>query len=226
MAMTCRPRLRAWVASMCLLAALQGHSTPVEAASLSVSVSDPAGKPVEGAVVFLEATGRQPAPAFAQTTWVMDQIDKRFVPRVLVVPVGASVRFPNSDNIQHHVYSFADALRFELPLYAGTPAEPVRFPQAGVVTLGCNIHDWMRGYIVVVPTALFALTGADGIARIETVPAGPWRVMGWHPDVAGQSPASGPEVKAADADMTAAVTLELKRKLQLRRAPAARADRY
>lgn len=225
--MTDRVRVRAWVVSLFVLAALQGHPTDVCAASLSVSVSDAAGKPVEGAVVFLEPVGGQPAPAVAQATSVMDQIGKRFVPRVLVVPVGALVSFPNSDNIRHHVYSFSDAKRFELPLYAGTPAEPVRFPQAGVVTLGCNIHDWMRGYIVVVPTALFALTGVEGIARIEVMPPGPWRVMGWHPDVAGQSPASGPEVSAAGAAMTAAVTLDLKRKLQLRRAPAARAsDRY
>ncbi len=225
--MTGLPPVRAWVASLCVLAVLQGQSTDVHAASLSVLASDPAGKPVEGAVVFLEATGDQAAPALPQSKLVMDQIDKRFVPRVLVVPVGALVSFPNSDNIRHHVYSFSDALRFELPLYAGTPAAPVRFPQAGVVTLGCNIHDWMRGYIVVVPTALFALTGADGIARIEAVPAGPWRVMGWHPDVADQSPAMGPELTSADAAMTAAVTLELKRKLQIRRAPAARAaDRY
>ncbi len=225
--MTGLPPVRAWVASLCVLAVLQGQSTDVHAASLSVLASDPAGKPVEGAVVFLEATGDQATPALPQSKLVMDQIDKRFVPRVLVVPVGALVSFPNSDNIRHHVYSFSDALRFELPLYAGTPAEPVRFPQAGVVTLGCNIHDWMRGYLVVVPTALFALTGADGIARIEAVPAGPWRVMGWHPDVADQSPAMGPELISADAAMTAAVTLELKRKLQIRRAPAARAaDRY
>lgn len=225
--MTGLPLVRAWVASLCVLAVLQGQSTDVHAASLSVLASDPAGKPVEGAVVFLEATGDQATPALPQSKLVMDQIDKRFVPRVLVVPVGALVSFPNSDNIRHHVYSFSDALRFELPLYAGTPAEPVRFPQAGVVTLGCNIHDWMRGYLVVVPTALFALTGADGIARIEAVPAGPWRVMGWHPDVADQSPAMGPELTSADAAMTAAVTLELKRKLQIRRAPAARAaDRY
>ena len=225
--MTGLPPVRAWVASLCILAVLQGQSTDVHAASLSVLASDPAGKPVEGAVVFLEATGDQATPVLPQSKLVMDQIDKRFVPRVLVVPVGALVSFPNSDNIRHHVYSFSDALRFELPLYAGTPAEPVRFPQAGVVTLGCNIHDWMRGYLVVVPTALFALTGADGIARIEAVPAGPWRVMGWHPDVADQSPAMGPELISADAAMTAAVTLELKRKLQIRRAPAARAaDRY
>ena len=225
--MTARWRVSAWLAPLFVLAVLQGHCADVGAASLSVSVTDPAGKPVEGAVVFLQPESGQPAPAIAQTTLVMDQIDKRFVPRVLVVPVGALVTFPNSDHIRHHVYSFSDALRFELPLYAGTPAEPVRFPQSGVVTLGCNIHDWMRGYIVVVPTVLFALTGADGIAGIEAVPAGPWRVMAWHPDAAAQIPASGPQVAAAGADMTAAVSLELKRKLQLRRAPAARAsDRY
>lgn len=154
------------------------------AGAVTVSVTDEAGKPLRGAVVFLEpSSGAQPLPV-ASAPAVMDQIDKTFVPQVLVVTVGSDVSFPNSDHIRHHVYSFSEARSFELPLYAGTPADPVRFPASGVVVLGCNIHDWMRGYIVVVPQPLFATTGEDGKASIAGVPAGRWRVSGWHPDVA------------------------------------------
>ena len=157
----------------------------------------------------------------------MDQIDKAFVPGVLVVPVGTDVSFPNSDHIRHHVYSFSEARSFELPLYAGTPAEPVRFPVPGVVVLGCNIHDWMRGYIVVVPEPLFAQTSADGMASIANVPAGSWRVWGWHPDLPEHRPVAGGDVDGGAPAGSASVRLALKRKLQLRRAPAGRgADRY
>ncbi len=79
----------------------------------------------------------------------MDQIDKQFLPEVLIVAQGAKVRFPNSDNIRHHVYSFSDAKTFEIKLYSGKSVEPVPFDKPGVVVLGCNIHDQMIGYIYV-----------------------------------------------------------------------------
>ena len=72
---------------------------------------------------------------------------------------------PNRDNIRHHVYSFSPAKRFELPLYAGVPTQPVLFDKAGVVVLGCNIHDWMIGYIYVSDSPWFGKTGADGTVR-------------------------------------------------------------
>jgi plastocyanin len=218
------PRLlRAIVCMGCVLAASRG----VHAGSLRVAVSDEAGKPLESAVVFLDAVGATPVASPDAQTAVMDQIGKQFVPQVLVVPVGAKVTFPNSDNIRHHVYSFSEARNFELPLYAGTPAEPVRFPVAGVVVLGCNIHDWMRGYIVVVSSPFHAVSGADGIANITGVPPGTWRVMAWHRDLAEQRAVTGGEVEGSTAGSSAAVTVPLKRKLQLRRAPAGRGeDRY
>lgn len=216
-----RPAIRA-----CLLSALL-WATGALAGTLTVTVSDEAGNPLRGAVVFVDAVAGTPAPAQPSSTAVMDQVDKAFVPQVLVVPVGADVSFPNSDGIRHHVYSFSEARSFELPLYAGTPAEPVRFPVPGVVVLGCNIHDWMRGYIVVVPQPWHAITGPDGRAVISGLPAGRWRVLGWHPELALQRPVPGEEVDGAADTPSASITLSLKRKLQLRRAPAARgADRY
>ena len=79
----------------------------------------------------------------------MDQRNRAFVPHVLIVPVGSSVTFPNGDSVSHQVYSFSPARKFQLPLYRGSPNPPVVFDRAGVVTLGCNIHDPMRGYIFV-----------------------------------------------------------------------------
>ena len=210
-----------------LLAVLLLPCLTAWAGAVTVSVTDESGKALRGAVVFLEPAPGTPSLPVASAPAVMDQIDKAFVPQVLVVTVGSDVSFPNSDHIRHHVYSFSEARSFELPLYAGTPADPVRFPTPGVVVLGCNIHDWMRGYIVVVPQPLFATTGEDGKASISGIPAGRWRVSGWHPDVAEQRSAAGGEIDGAEPASTADLRLALKRKLQLRRAPAGRTtDRY
>jgi hypothetical protein len=94
---------------------------------------------------------------------------------------GSPVYFPNKDNVRHHVYSFSPAKRFELPLYAGTPADPVVFDRPGIVTVGCNIHDWMIGYIYVADTPYLGGTGADGRARLANLPPGGYVLRVWHP---------------------------------------------
>ena len=94
----------------------------------------------------------------------MDQVDQRFVPHVLVVQTGTEVDFPNSDVVAHHVYSFSHPNHFKLPIYKGRAHPPVQFEESGVVVLGCNIHDHMLAYIVVVDTPSFAKTNDDGVA--------------------------------------------------------------
>ncbi|HNI77100.1 MAG TPA: methylamine utilization protein, partial [Giesbergeria sp.] len=126
-------------AALCALLWLTGAAS---AASLRVQVLDSAGKPLEGAVVSLvsDAARRAVRPLPEQE---IAQENKQFVPAVRVVTVGTLVRFPNRDSVRHHVYSFSPAKKFEIKLYAGTPAAPVRFDQPGVAVLGCNIHDQM-----------------------------------------------------------------------------------
>jgi plastocyanin len=138
-------------------------------------VVDAAGAPLADAVVFLE----DGAPA-APTTATLDQVDKQFVPRLLVIPRGTTVSFPNRDQIHHHVYSFSPAKTFEIPLYKGEQAAPVVFDEVGAVKLGCNIHDWMSGVILVVPNGVFAVTGADGAFTLRDVPDGAVTVVAWH----------------------------------------------
>jgi plastocyanin len=152
---------------------------PATAAELVVRVTGDSGGErtrLDDAVASLHpASGSAPTGGRA----VLDQRDAAFVPGVLPVGVGTRVAFPNSDNTLHHVYSFSPAKRFELPLYSGRQAEPVEFDRAGVVTLGCNIHDWMVAHVVVLDTPYFARTGADGSARIRA-PAGDYRLRVWH----------------------------------------------
>ncbi len=161
------------------LLALALTPSSVRAASLSATVLDLKGKPVEDAVVFLaEVPGKHKAPSKPA---IMDQVGKVFAPHVLAVLAGTKVDFPNKDEIHHHVYSFSKPKRFDLPLYKGKPQAPIVMDEPGVVKLGCNIHDWMQGYIFVAQNPHFALTGKDGKAKLDGVPAGAFKVGVWSP---------------------------------------------
>ena len=151
------------------------------AAQLQVSVKDQHGRPVADAVVLATPDDPKNASRAKPPADSVDQIDKQFVPYVKPVFVGSRVRFPNSDHIRHQVYSFSPAKKFELPLYAGTDAPPILFDKPGVVILGCNIHDWMIGYIYVSETPFFAKTEIHGAASIDDLPPGEYSVRIWHP---------------------------------------------
>ncbi len=160
-------------------------SAPTFPAGVQAEVRDESGAPVADAIVIAvpqnAALLRKPA---GPRTGKVEQIGEEFVPRVSAVLVGSAVSFPNRDPVRHHVYSFSPAKRFELPLYAGTPAEPVVFDKPGVVILGCNIHDWMIGYVYVSESPYFAKTGPDGRAALDRLPAGHYAVRVWHPQLA------------------------------------------
>jgi plastocyanin len=184
------------------------------------TVTDEQGKPLADAVVVaVPADGNLRLPAKAREDLV-DQVDKQFVPNVMAVLVGTSVSFPNHDNVRHQVYSFSPAKRFELPLYAGVPAQPVLFDKPGVVVLGCNIHDWMVGYIYVSESPYFAKTGADGKATLAELPPRAYVVRIWHPQGAA---AEDTTRKTLDASRTRVVevgwALKLKSEARVRRAP-------
>jgi plastocyanin len=153
---------------------------PCHCASLQAQVSDSAGKPLADAVVYAMAGAAQDARP-SRTPTAVEQIDREFVPYVTVVQTGTTLTFPNRDPILHHVYSFSPAKPFEIKLYTGkSPREEV-FDKPGVVALGCNIHDWMIGYVLVVSTPHFAKTDASGIARLRDLPAGAYDLHAWHP---------------------------------------------
>ena len=150
----------------------------VQAAAVTVQTLDPAGKPLAGAVEAVEV-GRVAKVAAPGTRAEISQRQRAFDPGLLVVQTGTSVDFPNLDTVRHHVYSFSPARTFELKLYNGRPSTPVVFDRAGVVVLGCNIHDQMVGTVVVVDTPLFGRTDAAGRVVLE-VPAGEHRLLTWH----------------------------------------------
>lgn len=203
----------------CALALASARLLP--AAAVDVTVLDAKGAGVPDAVVSLLRTDAPNAPAAPGRVEIAQQ-DQEFLPYVTVVPVGTEVEFPNRDDIQHHIYSLSRAKRFEKPLYAPGAHETVVFDQPGVVTLGCNIHDWMVAYVVVVPTPHHAKTDAAGAARVE-VPPGRYRLEVWHPRLA--APESR-EVEAGPAGASLRFDVKLRPDRRIRRTPEGKAAGY
>ena len=156
--------------------------TASSAPALNGTVLDDKSKPVKDAVVFMTAVGSDSPPAPRTRVVVMDQQDREFVPYVLPIEVGTAVNFPNKDDIKHHVYSFSEPKKFELPLYGGGQVPPpITFDKPGVVVLGCNIHDWMLAYVLALQTPYFATTDSRGTWRVNGLPVGNYEARVWHP---------------------------------------------
>lgn len=161
--------------------ALAGAASPLAAASLSVRVVDASGKPVRDAVVMLHPASSAARPAHLGGRFVISQQNMQFHPFLTIIPVGSDVSFPNYDNTKHHVYSFSPAKKFELKLFARDQSRTVHFDKAGVVALGCNIHDQMSAFIVVTDSAWTARTNAQGMVTFADAPNAPGRLTVWHP---------------------------------------------
>lgn len=174
---------------------------PLHSATIDVRVAAAGGKGLSNAVVFAIPPTTVPV---GRKVAVMDQIDRTFVPHVLPIQTGTWVEFPNSDNIRHQVYSVSPVRRFQLPLYIGKPAYPLQFPKPGVVPIGCNIHEQMSAYIVVVDTPYFATTD-DGRAALRDLPAGEYTLRVWYPGMRSE-PEPQKVMLGADAATTVSFT--------------------
>jgi len=187
------------------------HTPGASAATLTVAVKLPDGQPLADAVITVQSKGKH-LPAAVPIHAVMDQMHRMFVPEVLVVPAGSSVSFPNSDSVSHQIYSFSAAKRFQLPLYRGKPYPPEVFDRTGVVILGCNIHDWMIGYIDVTDAPFYGTTDTQGNWMAE-VPPGDYEITVWHPRMREQTPTLVREL-SVDAHDRATLTLQLTKSLR------------
>lgn len=160
-----------------LLLAAQAH-----AADLSLVLKTPKGQPVKDAVITVyPASGTGGGPIRFDWPYRLAQQNLMFDPFVLIVPVGASVAFPNRDSVRHQVYSFSPTHPFELKLYGKAEIPTVRFEKAGVVAVGCNIHDSMVAFIKVVDTPFAAKSDGSGQASVRGAPQGQATVRIWHP---------------------------------------------
>ena len=156
-------------------------------------------------VVWLEGARRAAEPRGAPRGQ-MKSDQKKFNPRVLVVPRTATVDFPNADPIYHNVFSVSGGNRFDLGLYRSGASRSKEFDQPGLVRVYCNIHPQMVGFVMVVDSDFAAVTGPDGKFRFEGVPAGSWALKAWHEE-AGE--ASEPVTVHARGETVAPVRLDV-----------------
>lgn len=160
-----------------LFAAL--FTAPVSAFDLSLTLLDEDGNPVSMAVVEARLS---PASAQAQAPIaIMDQINRQFVPMVLLIEPGQRVGFPNLDNVRHHVYSFSEIKQFSTPLYADEEVDPVQFDTSGIAVLGCNIHDSMVAYVYVSEWKDAARSDEAGQVALINMAERPQTLHIWHP---------------------------------------------
>jgi plastocyanin len=164
----------------------------VGAADLTVHVVDAHGVVVADAVVTVLPHAGNTLSAAApppSATKIIDQKGEAFIPYVEIFRPGDHVIFHNSDHTRHHVYSFAPARQFEFVLTPGESSNPLRLDQAGVVAVGCNIHDQMITYFFVSDAPWLERTGTDGRASIGPMPPGEFDVHVWHPQLRPGQPA-------------------------------------
>ncbi len=177
-------------------------STPLIAAQISVQVREPGGAAVAGAVVYASVISGT-APKMPKREIDIEQVSKEFVPLVSVIQAGTAVNFPNRDKVRHHVYSFSPAKTFEIKLYSGVPGKPVVFDKPGEVVLGCNIHDNMIAYLLVVDTPHFAKTDKRGAAVLDGLSAGDYEIHVWYPATPATAIPSPQKLKLSATDAPA-----------------------
>ena len=152
------------------------------------------------AVVFLEGTGG--AERAAAVTLDIAINDKEFTPRVVVVPLGSTIRFPNHDPVDHNVFG-SEPTRFDLGQYGRGIAKSWTFMHPGLTRVFCNVHPFMVAFVLVLATPYYAQPAADGTFAIDAVPPGSYTLHVWHerspevtrPVVVAASGASGIEVQ-------------------------------
>jgi len=194
------------------------------AATIDALVTTDGGQPLGDAVIVAAPHAVSLEAVTADAT--LDQIDKQFMPGLLVVQVGTRVHFPNHDHVRHQVYSFSPAKPFELPLYAGSEAPPIVFDRPGPVALGCNIHDWMRGYVYVAESPWFGHTDKSGVVHLN-LPPGEYDLHVWHAQMRDLEDSTRVALKVPDAGSVAHQwQLALKPSFVPRRAPMSDSGGY
>ncbi len=177
------------------------------AASVNITALDANGLPLTGAVVFLESEELSGKTLPLGNVQVAQQ-GKTFIPQLQVVTLGTAVEFPNRDTVRHHVYSFSEPKPFELKLYIGKPKAPVVFDKPGIVELGCNIHDHMIAWVLVVDTPLYQQSDEQGRVAFTELPSGNYQVRVWHKDLPFGMPIFDYQLMLADEHIEVELILE------------------
>jgi len=178
----------------------------VQAAPLVVQLLGADGKPVSDAAVGALVRGAHSSTATASAQ--ISQKERQFQPSITLIQTGTAVHFPNFDTVRHHVYSFSPVKTFELKLYAGVPNTAVVFDKPGIAVLGCNIHDQMAAWVVVLDTPHYARSSAAGKAQIDGVSPGSYRLRAWHPALAAAAEPTATPLMVGAVDVEQRIVLD------------------
>lgn len=140
---------------------------------------DPVAYERSRVVIYLEGA----IPSAGTTTpgtAEIQQIDRHFLPDLVVVPAGSTVSFPNMDPIFHNIYSLSRAKSFDLGAYDKGQTRRVSFPHPGIVDVYCHLHPNMAATVVVTPNRYYARSDRAGHYQIDDVPAGHYTLVAWH----------------------------------------------
>lgn len=218
--------VKKFMAQLITTACLLSVTHVVIAGELNVTVKDGKGAALEDAIFTAMPLDARNIPKQKSNKPFVDQVGKEFLPHVLPVYVNSTVAFPNNDSIRHHVYSFSRTKKFELPLYSGTEASPVLFDKPGIVILGCNIHDWMLGYIYVSATPYFVRSDKTGKASLSDLPDGEYTVKVWHPQMTATEESTSRKIVISSKAGNEEWQLPLKRAFKLPRNSVGRGFGY
>ncbi len=133
-------------------------------------------------VVYLDPTTNITLPVTNKTVEIGQQ-DKSFNPYISVMQLGSDVTFTNKDDITHHIYSPIGKNKFDFKIRAGEKRKKNDFVESGEVAMGCNIHDWMSGYLLILDTPYFDKTDEDGRSSFKNIKAGEYQLTIWHPQL-------------------------------------------
>lgn len=196
--------------------------------SVHVRVVDQKGRPVENSVVVLHGAGTPAAlPTNREGRVRIVQKDREFSPYVTVIRTGMAVEFPNEDTVQHHIYSFSETKPLDIPLYKDEMPPPVVFEKPGLVTLGCNIHDWMKAYLFVTGAEYYGKTDGKGDVTMTSVGTNSFSLEVWHPRLRKLiTPLPDAVDVTAGATVELAVEMDLKKEWAPPRPPDRSSDEY
>jgi plastocyanin len=149
---------------------------------VEVNVQSKNMQALAGMVVYLEPLSGQVLPISTESV-VINQKNKAFFPYLGVIQPNQKVRFTNKDDITHHIYSVSEENEFALKIRSGQSNSSTIFDHSGEIAMGCNIHDWMGGYLLVIDTPYFTKTNELGIASFSNIKSGKYQVVIWHPQM-------------------------------------------
>ncbi len=148
--------------------------------ALTVTVLDHQGNPLSDIVVYAEPLNQQPVGK-TDKKLVVSQARKSFTPYISVAQTGNELVFNNKDDITHHIYSANVKRKFAFLIRPGESVSQPKLASTNEIVMGCNVHDWMSGYLLVVDTPYFEKTAKNGKTTLDIAGKGRYKIIAWHP---------------------------------------------